>query len=140
MRHKVEAAGLAAKIRVDSAGTGDWHIGARPHRGTARELQRRNIDFKGITARQFAESDLEQADYLIVMDLDNYNDVRRMARGWGFDADDVRLLLEFSSDADERSDLDVPDPYYQRNFDVVYEMIDDACENLLKWVRATEKL
>ena len=79
MRHKVAEAGLSDKIQVDSVGTGNWHVGERPHRGTAKVLKYHDIDFKGITARQLNERDIEESDYLVVMDLDNYNDVQRMA-------------------------------------------------------------
>ncbi|MDQ4076861.1 MAG: low molecular weight phosphotyrosine protein phosphatase [Chloroflexota bacterium] len=139
LRHKVQQAGLSDKIRVDSAGTEGLHSGARPHRGTARQLQQRNIDFSGIVSRQINAEDIENADYLIVMDLDNYNTVRRRAREWGFgDVDDIRFLLEFASNGHDESDLDVPDPYYTRNFDGVYEMIDDATEGLLEYIRKQE--
>ncbi|MBA3532773.1 MAG: low molecular weight phosphotyrosine protein phosphatase [Ardenticatenales bacterium] len=136
-RHKVAQARLSNKIRVDSAGTYGGHAGQRPHRGTARELQRNNIAFDGIVARELAETDIEDADYLIVMDTENYNDVRRMARAWGFEVDDVRLMLEFASSQSE-DDLDVPDPYYHRNFDAVYAMLDDAATGLLKYIREKE--
>jgi protein-tyrosine phosphatase len=134
-RHKVAQAGLSNKIEVASAGTYGGHAGQRPHRGTARELQRNKIAFDGIVARQ-----LTDADYLIVMDTENYNEVRRMAWEWGFDdVDDVRMMMEFSSDPTE-SDLDVPDPYYHRNFDKVYTMLDDAAEGLLKYIRQKERI
>ncbi len=140
-RQKVAQAQLSEKIRVDSAGTGDWHAGSRPHRGTARVLQRRNIPFEGIVARQLDENDIENADYLIVMDVENYNDVRRMAQQWGFeDVEDVRLMLEFASNTQDESSLDVPDPYYSGNFDEVYAMLDDACTGLLQTIRRQEKL
>ncbi len=139
-RHKVARAGLGERIRIDSAGTYGGNAGERPHRGTARALQRRDIDFKGIVSRQLAEDDIENADYLIVMDLDNVNEVRRMARAWGFDdLDDLRMLMEFASDERE-SDLDVPDPYYTRDYEQVYAMIDDATDGLLRYVRQQERL
>lgn len=139
-RHKVTQARLDNKIQVASAGTYGGNAGQRPHRGTARELQRNQITFDGIVARQLTEDDIEDADYLIVMDIENYNEVRRMAREWGFeDVDDIRLMMEFSSDPTE-SDLDVPDPYYHRNFDKVYAMLDDAAAGLLKYIRQKERI
>lgn len=140
MRHKVKQAGLAEKIRVDSVGTYGGHVGERPHRGTARELQRHNISLEGLVARQLAEEDIESADYLIVMDTENLNEVRRMARQWGFgEVDDIRMMLEFSSDTRE-ADLDVPDPYYTRGFDATYTLLDDATNGLLRYVRQRERL
>jgi protein-tyrosine phosphatase len=140
-RHKVAQAGLSEKIKVDSAGTYGGHAGERPHRGTVRELQRNKIAFDGIASRQLSEDDIENADYLIVMDLENYTEVRRMARQWGFDdLDDVRFIMEFAREGKDEEELDVPDPYYARNFDVVYKMLDDATTGLLEYVRKKEKL
>ncbi len=140
-RHKVKEAGLSERFHIDSAGTYNGHEGARPHRGTARELLRRSIPFSEIVSRGLREEDIEQADYLIVMDLENFNDVRRMARAWGFgDVDDIRFLLEFASDGADESSVDVPDPYYHDNFPEVYAMIDDACTGLLAYIREQERL
>ena len=43
MRHKVENAGLADKISIDSAGLGAWHVGEPPHRGTRQVLDKAGI-------------------------------------------------------------------------------------------------
>ena len=143
MRHKIAAAGLGNKITVDSAGTYGGHAGEKPHRGTVRELQKHNIPFDGITARLITEEDMETADYLIVMDTENLSEARRLAYEWGYDdaLDDIRMMMEFSSDADEREGgLDVPDPYYERNFDKVYAMLDEATDGLLRHIRQKERL
>lgn len=138
-RQKVAAAGLSGKIEVDSVGTYGGHEGDRPHRGTARELQRRGVAFDGIVSRQIREADIEEADYLIVMDTENLNDVRQLASRWGYDVADLRMMLEFSSNPQE-GELDVPDPYYTRGFDRVYDMLDDAADGLLAHIRKQERL
>jgi hypothetical protein len=50
-QHLVNEAGLVAQIVVDSAGTGDWHVGEPAHTGTRRVLTQRGIAYNG-RARQ----------------------------------------------------------------------------------------
>jgi len=139
-RHKVKQGRLENKIQVDSVGTGDYHIGQRPHRGTQRELKRHQISYDSIRARQLSPQDIEKSDYIIVMDTENLNDVRNQARRWGYDVDDeVRMMMEFA-DNTPLEELDVPDPYYARGFDKVYTMLDDASNGLLSYIRQQKKL
>ena len=139
-RHKVKQARLEKKIQVDSVGTGDYHIGHYPHRGTQYELKRHKISYEGIRARQLSPQDIERCDYIIVMDTENLNEVRNQARKWGYDVDDeVRMMLEFAENT-PLDELDVPDPYYTRGFDKVYAMLDDASNGLLSYIRQQEQL
>jgi protein-tyrosine phosphatase len=141
-RHKINEAGLSHKISVDSVGTYGGHAGGRPQRGTERELRRHKIPFDGIVSRQLTPEDLEDADYIVVMDTQNLNDVRQLAWRWGFDDElhqDIRMMLEFSSGGHQGS-LDVPDPYYSRGFDKVYKKLNEAGNGLLKHIRENEEL
>ena len=138
-RQKVKQAKLDTKISVDSVGTYGGHAGDRPHRGTQRELKRQQIPFDGIVSRQLTAHDIEVTDYIVVMDTQNLNDVRRSTANWGFDDIDIRMMLEFSSDHSITT-LDVPDPYYSRGFGRVYNMLDDAAGGLLTYIRREEKL
>lgn len=135
-RAKVGRAGLADTIHVASAGTGDWHVGERPHRGAVRELERHGISVGEMRAARITAEQLETADYIIAMDVENLNTLRRLTRHEGFEDIDVRLLMEFASDPN--APMEVPDPYYERNFDEVYRMIDDATTGLLAWIRKRE--
>jgi protein-tyrosine phosphatase len=142
-RHKVASAGLGRKIKVDSAGTHDYHVGSRPHRSAQHELSKQGVSFEGIVGRQLTEEDLATADYLIVMDTENLNDVRRLAADTGYEEalDAIRLMMEFADDGNEaEGGLDVPDPYYHRNFDVVYRMLDNAASGLLDHIRREHRL
>ncbi len=139
-RHKVKRARLDRKIQVDSVGTVDYHIGQYPHRGTQYELKRHKVSYEGIRARQLNAEDVEICDYIIVMDTENLNDVRKQARQWGYNLDgEIRMMLEFA-DNTSIEELDVPDPYYTREFDKVYNMLDDAADGLLKYIKQQEKL
>ena len=66
----VKKASLENEIEVDSAGTGDWHIGSRPHKGTL-EILRTNGIAEGSRARQIRIDDLSAFDYIVVMDNQN---------------------------------------------------------------------
>lgn len=133
-RHEVEEQGLTDKIEVDSAGTGDWHVGHPPHEGTRGLLDQKKISYEGLKARQVVEKDLSQFDYIIAMDADNLGNLRRMA-GYsktGF----IGRLLDF---VPESNVSDVPDPYFTGNFDEVYDMVKAGCQNLLETIKI-EKL
>ncbi|WP_078408410.1 low molecular weight protein-tyrosine-phosphatase [Priestia abyssalis] len=125
-RHLVKEKGLENQIAIDSAGTGDWHIGNPPHKGTQDILTKNQINFEGIKARQVKESDLTDFDYIIAMDAENIGNLKKMS---GFNkAGYVGRLLDFVPDALLN---DVPDPYFTGNFDEVYELVTTGCENLL---------
>src|SRR5690554_5601609 len=75
-RHYVEEAGLSHRIEVDSAGTGDWHIGNPPHQGTRNILRKQQISYDGIKARQVNGEDFTSFDYIIAMDEQNLQDLQ----------------------------------------------------------------
>lgn len=133
-RHEVEKQGLTEKIEVDSAGTGDWHIGHAPHEGTRNLLDEKKISYEGMEARQVKEQDLSGFDYIIAMDADNMGNLRRMA-GYG-KIGFIGRLLDF---VPESQVSDVPDPYFTGNFDEVYDMVQVGCQNLLDTIKK-EKL
>jgi protein-tyrosine phosphatase len=128
-RHMVAEAGLSDQIQVDSAGTGGWHAGERPHRGTLNVLDQHGISHEGLIARQVRREDFRDFDYIVAMDSDNLADLRRF--GTGRDGQVFRLL----DLAQEMAEKDVPDPYYTGNFEHVYELIRLGCERLLEKIR-----
>lgn len=123
----VNEAGLAEKIRVDSAGTGDWHAGEQAHPGTRRVLAKHGIAYHG-RARQITAADIKQHHYIVAMDESNVQDL--MAQ-YGRPANLYRLL-NFASQTHERN---VPDPYYTGNFEYVYQLLVDGCQGLLETIR-----
>ncbi|OEH91326.1 low molecular weight protein-tyrosine-phosphatase [Bacillus solimangrovi] len=129
-RHKVKDAGLEAEIQIDSAGTGNWHVGNQPHVGTQKVLKENRISFEGIRARQVNESDFAEFDYIIAMDEKNVSDLESIKKG--NPTAYVGQLLSFLPDV---SDKNVPDPYFTGNFQVVYELIDESCSRLLTFIR-----
>ena len=125
--HRVRALGLSDQIEIDSAGTGDWHIGDAPHEGTLKILKTNGIEHP-MRARQIVAADLDEFDYLIVMDDKNERDVRAMKTGRAH----IAKLLDYLPDAHDKN---VPDPYFTGDFDAVYQMVSAACDNLLDEVR-----
>jgi protein-tyrosine phosphatase len=105
LRAAVEAAGLGRAVIVDSAGTGDWHIGG-PMNGSARAaLATRGYDGSAHRARQIGASWLAKHDLFLAMDGRNLGDLRRMA-GAG-ERDRIRLFGEVGG----LDGADIPDPY-----------------------------
>jgi len=127
--------GLQDKISVDSAGTGNWHIGKPPHEGTRGILTKNQISHEGIKARQVTNEDLEKFDYIIAMDVENLGNLRRMAgyQKTGY----IGRLLDFVDDSIVE---DVPDPYYTGNFEEVYGLVTNGCQGLLETIQKEKNL
>lgn len=130
-RHLVKEAGLENRIDIESAGTGAWHAGERPHRGTLEVLRRNNIDMGNKRARTLSRADLEQFDYIIAMDAENVSDIQAVF------GRKVQRLLEFAPNGNP---LDVPDPYYTNTFDEVYHLVLAGSQGLLEHIREKEGL
>jgi protein-tyrosine phosphatase len=112
LRDELTRAGLAAAVSVDSAGTGDWHLGERMHGPAEEELARRGYDGSAHRARQIQPSWLAGYDLLVAMDRKNLASLRRMAPD-AETAGRVRLLRSFDPAlaGDDPWDGEVPDPY-----------------------------
>jgi protein-tyrosine phosphatase len=136
MRELVQQAGLADQVVVDSAGTGDWHIGERADLRALRVLTGLGYDAAGHRARQFESGWFEWLDLVIALDRGH----ERTLRSWA-DGDEqrakVRLLRGFDPESGP-GELDVPDPYYdgERAFAEVLDQVEAACRGLLAQVRA----
>lgn len=121
LRHLAEEKGL--QWEIDSAGTGNWHVGDAPDKRSIAVARRHGIDISGLKGRQFHPADFNEFDRIYVMDLNNYRDVLLKART---DADKakVQLLLD-----DQQP---VPDPWYDDAlFEPVYNMVYKACEKII---------
>ena len=134
MRGLVAEAGLEREIEVQSAGTGDWHIGYPPDERSVAAAAARGVELKG-EARQVARGDFEDFDLLIAMDRQNERDLQRLART-GEDREKVRLLRSYAD-----GDLDVPDPYYggEDGFDEVIKIVERSCRALLEEISPAVK-
>ncbi|MBN1314741.1 MAG: low molecular weight phosphotyrosine protein phosphatase [Anaerolineales bacterium] len=128
--HLIQEAGLQDKIQVDSSGTSSYHIGEPPHPGTRQVLKEHGISYSHLSQR-VNQGYLESADYVIAMDRSNYHDLHRMDRTGALDGK-LSLLLDYA----EGSTLkDVPDPYYEGNFENVYRLVRSGCKGLMNHIR-----
>ncbi len=124
----VDERGLGSTILVDSAGTGDWHIGRPPDPRASAAAQQRGVDMSALRARQFQPADFHNFDYILAMDEDNLRDI--LAQAPESHSAQVGLFLDYASHFDER---EVPDPYYggDEGFEHVLNLIEDAAKGLL---------
>ncbi|WP_078576956.1 low molecular weight protein-tyrosine-phosphatase [Salipaludibacillus agaradhaerens] len=132
-RQKVKQAGLQNKIVTDSAGTGNWHIGKRPHEGTLAILAKYHVEDEQLVARQVVEQDLSTYDYIIAMDASNMKHLNEL-NTLGVIVH-LHKLLDFVEISQVK---DVPDPYFTGNFDEVYDLINEGCSALLAFIKDKE--
>jgi protein-tyrosine phosphatase len=129
MRHLVREAGLAGKIAVASAGTGDWHLG-EPRDERSRAIgAARGIPLEGV-ARHFAGADFAHHDHVLAMDRANRDELLELAPS---DADKAKVRLLRSFDPSAPRDAEVPDPYYggASGFEDVFDLCEAACRGLI---------
>jgi protein-tyrosine phosphatase len=136
IRAELDRVGLADRVSVESAGTGDWHLGQLMDRQARAELVRRGYDGSAHRARQITPDWLGRFDLLLAMDADNLWSLRQMAglgRGTA-EQDDIaariRLLREFDPAAPDGAE--VPDPYggSPEEFAAVADIIQPAARGL----------
>lgn len=127
-RARAQDAGFA--VTVDSAGTGDWHIGSPPDRRSVQAAAQRGYDISDLRARQFTMQDFADFDLILAMDRANLRDINAL-RPKG-DATPVRLFLDYA----DRPGQDVPDPYLQGGFDQVLKLIETGADGLITALRA----
>ncbi len=130
IRDELALAGLAGRVSVQSAGTGDWHVGGPMDRRARAELARRGFDGSAHRARQIGPSWLDRFDLLVAMDQANLRALRRMAAGRPGADERIRLFLSFDPAAAEGAQ--VPDPYGAGPdaFADVFEMMRAAARGL----------
>jgi protein-tyrosine phosphatase len=131
LRDELRKAGLDGRVTVDSAGTGDWHLGQAMHPGARAELGRRGLDGSGHRARQIDRSWLRRYDLLLAMDRRNQAGLLRMA---GRQPElEGRILMFRSFDPGAPADADVPDPYDggPDEFAEVFDLVSAAARGLV---------
>ena len=131
-RHYVEHAGLTEQIKIDSAGTHDYHVGDPPDLRAQRAAQQRGYDMSKLRGRQVEEGDFRQFDYVLAMDQANLAILRGITPA-GSDTQ-AKLFLGYARHHAER---EVPDPYYggASGFERVLDMVEDAAQGLLQEIR-----
>lgn len=123
-------------LEVDSAGTGCWHLGEKPDRRSISAAQMRGYDISSLIARQVKIIDFANFDYLLAMDNDNLRDLYKICPNEH--QEKIDLLLNFGSSSEKV----VPDPFYgeSSDFELVLDLIEDACEGFLEHVISSHSL
>ncbi len=122
---------LASKLpkeafKVDSAGTGNYHVGKEPDKRSVNIAKQNGIDISTQRARQFTPDDYYRYDHIFVMDQTNHRDVLRLAPN-----EKLKEKVHFILDAlFPGENVDVPDPYFghDNGFTSVYDMLDQTCD------------
>jgi protein-tyrosine phosphatase len=124
---------LASKLSsthftVDSAGTGNYHLGGCPDSRSIAVGSLNGIDISQQKARQFIAQDYLDYDYIFAMDSSNYTNILALAPTEK-DKKKVKLIL---NELFENENVDVPDPYFgmENGFEIVYKMLDEVCETI----------
>jgi protein-tyrosine-phosphatase len=127
--HLVKQKGVSHQFFVDSAGTGNWHVGEKADSRARKVGKKHRVDVRSI-ARQLCRDDFKKFDYIIVMDKNNRSDLMTLA------AKDqtlphIHLLREFDSGLE--CGKDVPDPWFGdlEDFENVFQISERCCEKLL---------
>ncbi|QOP41908.1 low molecular weight protein-tyrosine-phosphatase [Sulfurimonas marina] len=111
-------------INIDSAGTGDWHLGEAPCENSVKVARQNDVDISSYRARKVTKRDFEDFDLVVALDDSNYNDLQKLG------AKNLVKLGEFGYDG-----ADVPDPYFFNGFEgflEVYKMVDICVNNIFK--------
>jgi protein-tyrosine phosphatase len=117
------------RLDIDSAGTGDYHIGAAPDPRSIRAAAARGIDISGLRARQVSEADFTRFDLILAMDRDNLRDLKSVAPRNS--STKLELFLPYAAGVNQ---LDVPDPYFgdAAAFEQVLDLTAAASRGLLE--------
>jgi len=128
---RLEEAGLADKVRVDSAATGRSHIGHAPDERAIACAKKHGIDISAQRARALTIEDFDAFDFILCADRTILHDAR-MRKPRTSHAD-VELLLEWSGAGKK----DVPDPYYgdARDFEKAFKLVDAAALGVVERIR-----
>jgi protein-tyrosine phosphatase len=122
------------RVDVDSAGTGDWHVGKAPDPRTRAAAARRGYSLEHLRARTVEDEDFGRFDYILAMDDANLRELRRRCPT-DF-CGHLGLFLEFAANSRVR---EVPDPYYtsgEQGFDEVLDLVEAASAGLLRHLRS----
>ena len=132
-RHILDEEGRSDRFRVDSAGTGSWHVGESPDHRSIRTAGTHGVILTG-HSRMIEPEDFRDFDYIVAMDQSNLSSLKAYQDGVGGDAA-LYLLREFDSEGGPGAE--VPDPYYggPNGFEEVYDMVDRSCRGLLDHIR-----
>lgn len=133
MKHIVEREKLESEIFIDSAGTIGYHAGDPADARMISKAVKRGYDLTSISRKFNPDTDFDKFDYIVTMDNDNYEDIRHLDRKKKY-RDKLFKMTSFNRNMKVS---EVPDPYYSGSdgFELVLDILEDACEGLLNKVK-----
>jgi protein-tyrosine phosphatase len=134
LRRRLEEAGLAKHVFVDSAGTHSYHVGNPPDERSQAHARRRGYELSGLRARRVCDEDFAAFDLILAMDDDNLEWL--LGECPPGQRERVTKLVAF---ARGRHDGVVPDPYSggKADFERVLDLVEDACDGLVEHLART---
>lgn len=126
---RAEAGRIGLEAEIDSAGTGDWHVGQPPDRRAIAAARRNQVDISQLRARQVTPADFERFDHIVALDGENLADLEQMRPAGG----QARLSLLLDH-APGREGQAVADPYYgdDSHFDTTWSDVTEAARGLAR--------
>jgi protein-tyrosine phosphatase len=133
MTELVDKAGLSENIFCDSAGTNGLHDGERADPRSIAQGKKRGYNLTSISRKFNPSKDFESFSYIVVMDDRNLRDVRALDRNMKFQ-DSIFKMVDYCN---KHKCGEVPDPYYGEadGFDLVIDILEDACAGLLQQIK-----
>lgn len=125
--------GLKSQFSIDSAGTHSYHVGGKPDSRSAQAAIMREIDIRNQRARKISQADCDTFDYIVVMDNDNYTNVKLMCPKQY--QNKIYKMMDF---APSSKYSEVPDPYYggDQGFELVLDLLENASICLLNHIES----
>ena len=131
-RHMVNEAGLGEVVRIDSAGTHNFHVGEAPDARAVAAARKRGYEITRTAARQVSAEDFREFDLILAMDWENLSALQQQCPKPH--QHKLMLMMRFANEFEEAT---VPDPYYggPEGFSKVIDYLEDACQGVLELVR-----
>ncbi|MFA9462032.1 low molecular weight protein-tyrosine-phosphatase [Thiohalorhabdus methylotrophus] len=129
LERKLAEAGFAGRVQVDSAGTGDYHIGGVPDPRACEAAAERGYDLTHLRARQVEPADFVRFDMILAADSENFADLVALAPGAAERAK-VKYLLDYAGSPEQ----EIPDPYEEeaQAFGRVLDLVEEAADGLVE--------
>lgn len=120
---------LGLDFIVDSAGTGDWHVGQKPDERAIAVSKKYGINISNLRARQIQTQDFDEFDLIFVMDQANYADVLSLAKTKEH-REKVQMIL--------KNEQNVPDPYFgdDEGFEEVFKLLDEVTDEVVNQLKS----
>lgn len=129
LRDKLARAGLSGRVEVDSAGTHGFHVKEPPDPRAQSHARKRGYELSALRARRVQGEDFDRFDRILAMDEGHLRWLRETAPA----GSRARIGLLMAHAVRHRARTEVPDPYYgaARDFELVLDLVEDACDGLV---------